>query len=215
MSKSITLKVNKVAKEKLDVLKKKEVFPSFSDAIESMCAFFELNKISPKDGLNQGYQNSIFNVEKTVKMGLFELKKQYNKDSQSMRKLMRALEKDHMIGTSTKVSYLYDKSKEESVNSNVKESFNSIVNSSKEDLEKDKEIEFLKDKIEEKNDEIKRLNYTLNDDNNMVSKYEDILKKIYQIYETDKGLLGGKERIIIPMDKLSFDKLFDIFDTNI
>lgn len=209
MSKLVTIKVKPSSKEKADKLKKLESFSSLSDTIEAMCSFFELNKISPKDGLNQGYQNSIFNVEKAVKMGLFEMKKQFTKDSQSMRKLMRALEKDHMINMSTKIAYLYDEKKEENVKNNVNNSFNSIVESSKEDLEKDREIELLKDALDDKNDEIKELKIAQNNGGNLAEKYAESLRIIYQQYQKEKSPLG-KPKIVIDMTIEAFDKLFDL-----
>lgn len=204
-----TIRVNSITKEKLDIIKKKYTFFSFCNAIETMCTFFEINKISPKEGINQGYQNSIFNVEKAVKVGFLELNKQYTKDSQSMRKLMRAIEKDHMINMSTKVSYLYDKSREETVKNTVKNSFNSIVDGSKKDLDKDKEIELLKDIIDEKNDELKKLKYAHDNEGNLASKYEEKLKIIFQQYQLEKTTFG-KEKIVIDMSRESFENLFEI-----
>ncbi|CAH8296011.1 hypothetical protein EV196_11326 [Mariniflexile fucanivorans] len=208
MSNLITIKVNELAKEKMDTLKKTHSFPSFSIAIEYMCNFFEINKISPKDGVNQSYQNSIFDVEKAVKMGINELKKQHIKDSQSMRKLVRAIEKDHMINMSSKLSYLYDKKREEIVNNNVKNSIESITDSSKEDLEKDKEIELLKTIIEDKATELKQLKLSQDSDGNLALKYEEKLKIIYRKYQIEKSF--GKEKIVIDMSKEDFDKLFEL-----
>lgn len=209
MPKKATIKINTNAKEKLDQIKKNERFSTFGIAIETMCSFFEVNKISPKDGINQNFQNSIFNVEKSVKMGLSELKKQYNKDSQSMRKLMRAIEKDHMISTSRKISFLYDIQKEKTVQKAVENSIDSILDSSKNDNTKDNEIEVLKDVIEEKNLEINRLNHLENSDTNLVSQLEDKLNTIFQRYELEKSAFG-KEKIVIDMDRKDFEALFGI-----
>jgi len=204
----ITIKVNSIAKEKLDNLKKHYVFSSFSVAIEAMCSFFEINKISPKEGVIQNYHNSIFNVEKAVKLGLLELKKQYNKDSQSMRKLLRGIEKDHMIGVSTKVSYLFDKEKEKNVNNNMESTFNSMIKSSEKELEKDKEIELLKEEMESKIEEIKTLKYATNNESILLEKYRETIKEIYQKYQLEKGAFG-KEKIVIDMPKEKFDSLIE------
>lgn len=209
MDKYLNLKINLLSKQKLNSIKETYSFSTFSSAIETMCTFFEVNKISPKEGVNQSYQNAIFNVEKAVKVGLFDLKKQYNNDSQSMRKLLRAIEKDHMINMSSKISYLYDKTKEKSVDESVKNSFNSVVESSKEDLEKDKEIELLKDLLEDKKNEIKQLKYAHENDDTLATKYFESLKTIYQNMKLEKSPLG-KEKIVINMTRESFDKLFDI-----
>lgn len=207
--KTATIKIHLNAKEKLDIIKKQEAFLTFGNAIETMCTFFEVNKISPKDGINQNFQNSIFNVEKSVKMGLAELKKQYNKDSQSMRKLLRAIEKDHMLSTSRKVSYLYENLREEKVKQNVENSFNNIVGSSEASLEKENEIEALKDTIEDQKREINKLILGNNSDANLASKYEDKLKIIFQRYQLEKTAFG-KEKIVIDMSREDFEKLFDI-----
>lgn len=209
MSSSITLKVDSLTKEKLDNLKKREKFTSFNLGIQTMCSFFELNKISPRDGINQGYQNSISSIEKAVKQGLFEMKKEFSKDSQSMRKLVRAIEKDHMINMSTKISYLYDKHREEKVKKAIENSYDSKVESSKKNLEKDREIEILKDVLEEKNDEIKRLKYKTEEDSNLTKKYESYLIEIYQNTTFKKDLLSGKDKGYIDMPKDDFQNIFD------
>ncbi|MFI8410833.1 BfmA/BtgA family mobilization protein [Streptomyces diastaticus] len=208
MGKLENLKINSQSKSKLYIIKKQFSFTTYSSTIETMCSFFETNKISPKEGINQSYHNSIFEVEKTVKMGLSDLRKQYTKDSQSMRRMIRSIERDHIVNTSSKVSYLYDKSKEKSVDKNVNNSIKSVLNSSENDLEKDREIEELKAIISEKSSEINKLKYAQDSEDNLKKKYEDNLRIIYRKYYTESSF--GKEKLIIDMKKEDFDKLFDI-----
>lgn len=209
MGNFINLKIKPSAKEKLGHVKKKYSFSSFSTAIETMCTFFEINKISPKEGVNQSYQNSIFEVKKAVETGLGELKKQYNKDSQSMRKLLRAIEKDHMINLSSKVAYLYDKKREEAVNLTVENSIHAITDSSENAAQKDKEIELLKAVLEDKNSEIKALKTAQSSQGNLALKYEEKLKIIYRQYRVEKSSFG-KEKLVIDMTKKAFDSLFEL-----
>lgn len=213
LSNGITIKVDKDVKIKLDVLKSKGRFKSFNHAIDNMCEFFELNKISPKDGLNKGFQNSISDMKRNIK----ELEKTLLNDSQTMRKLLRAIEKDHLISTSRKTGYLYEREKGKEIVEIKEKEFNSLLNPQSEknneivnnDEEKNREIDILKGLLGDSKKEVLELKKTIKNEDYNSNKYEESLKTIYLNYQVEKGILG-KEKIFIDMNKDDFEKLFSI-----
>lgn len=219
MQKLHQMRISSISKEKLEQIKNKERFSTFSSAIETMCAFFEKNNISPKEGVIQSYQNSVFEVKNSVNMGLFELKKQYNQDSQSMRKLLRSIERDYMISATKKISFLYEKEKEKAVKSNNEIEFSALIKNTKNTIEnggeipsvilkkKEDEIQILKSIILDKNEQINTLNNYQDSAQINSHKYEETMKVIFDKYRIQKSTLG-KEKIIIDMNKDDFEKLF-------
>ena len=202
----VNMRVNKDAKDSLKELKETVGYSTYSYTIKEMCSFFFRNKITPKDTLDSNFFSVLSMLKETLLKEIIDIKKFVKTDSQSMRKLLRALERDHLVSLSTKVSFLTDQERERNLKSLAENTFNVSAEINKITKEKQKSEEILF--IEEQAQAISALDKNLLKQDLIIHKYETNFKKILNFYKIEKNTFG-KQKVVIEMEREAFEELFN------
>ena len=202
----VNMRVNKDAKDSLKELKETVGYSTYSSTLKEMCNFFFRNKITPKDTLDSNFFSVLSMLKETLLKEIIDIKKFVKTDSQSMRKLLRALERDHLVSLSTKVSFLTDQERERNLKSLAENTFNVSAEINKITKEKQKSEEILF--IEEQAQAISALDKNLLKQDLIIHKYEINFKKILNLYKIEKNTFG-KQKVVIDMEREAFEELFN------
>ena len=202
----VNMRVNKDAKDSLKELKETVGYSTYSYTIKEMCSFFFRNKITPKDTLDSNFFSVLSMLKEKLLKEIIDIKKFVKTDSQSMRKLLRALERDHLVSLSTKVSFLTDKERERNLKILAENTFSipEEINETIKEKQKSDELLF----IEEQAQAISALDKNLLKQDLIIHKYETNFKKILNFYRIEKNTFG-KQKVVIDMEREAFEELFN------
>jgi hypothetical protein len=202
------IKLNERGKSDLVAMKKAFGCSTYSNVIEIVYSFFTRNKITPRDNIDSNFFAVLSMLKEEVLKEVLDIKKFVKTDSQSMRKLLRALEKDHLVKLSTKVSFLTDEAKERNLKINVEDAFNiSKENTKNKDLIKNENSDL--ELINQQAKIISTQQKTLQKQDISIEKNELILKKIQTFYKVEKNTFG-KEKVVIEIEREEFENLFNL-----
>jgi predicted transcriptional regulator len=204
--KKINIRISEDAKFALDNLKNNFGYSTFNQTIKEIYIFFQKNKITPNDTLDSNFFSVLSMLKENLLTEILDIKKFVKSDSQSMRRLLRALEKDHLVKLSTKIHFLTDEARER--NEKIK-----IENTFKKPEVKIENEQLLKKHVPELSileSQQKRIQYmdkTISQQDVNIEIYQKKFKKIFDHYKIEKNTFG-KEKIVIEMDREDFEQLF-------
>ena len=170
-----TIVLNLEVHKKVEETKEKFSFKTYNDLIKSMCYFFENNKVSPSQILEEN-TTEIFRSD--IRMYFDDLRKIQKDDSQSLRKFIGALEKNYL-------KPIINKLEMEDVLKAVELSKPAPAS---EDLAKEgnSEIDHLKNQISE-------IRSAKNEALDLAEKYKNMLKELMSNIKIENNILGTKD----------------------
>jgi hypothetical protein len=202
------VKLSKSAKNDLITMKTDFGYSTYSILLEDVCSFFNRNKMTPKDNIDNNFFSVLSMQKQELLREILEVKKFIKSDSQSMRKLLRALEKDHFVKLSTKVSFLTDEARERNAKNILESTYSSSTKTEykqEEKTEQNSDIVLIKEQAKT----ILEMEKTLQKQDLILEKREKNFKTIFDFYKIEKNTFG-KEKVVIDMDREEFEKLFNI-----
>ena len=103
----MNIRIGEDAKNGLDRLKKAGGYSTLTSCLEDIVRFFERNKITPRDKINQELNEQLFRNSVNERKSLEELKEFIKADSLSLRKRFGAIERDYFKNFAEKIDAVY------------------------------------------------------------------------------------------------------------
>ncbi|MDI5899450.1 BfmA/BtgA family mobilization protein [Flavobacterium yafengii] len=103
----MNIRIGEKAKNGLDRLKKAGRYTTLTSCLEDIVWFFERNKITPRDRINQELNEQLFRNSISERRSFEELKEFIKADSLSLRKRFGAIERDYFKNFAEKIDAVY------------------------------------------------------------------------------------------------------------
>ncbi|WP_203967152.1 BfmA/BtgA family mobilization protein [Capnocytophaga stomatis] len=174
-----TIVLNLEVHKKVEETKEKFSFKTYNDLIKSMCYFFENNKVSPSQILEEN-TTEIFRSD--IRMYFDDLRKIQKEDNQGLRKFIGALEKNYLKPIINKLE-MEDVVKAVELSKPEKETPPALESLVK---EQSSETDHLKSQISE-------IRNAKNEALDLAEKYKNMLKQLMTKIKVENNILGTKE----------------------
>ena len=207
---SNNIKLSDSAKNALKTMKKDFEYSTYSNVIDDVFAFFQRNKITPKESIDNNFFTVLSLLKSELTNQIINVFDFVKKDSQSLRKLIRAIEKDHLVSISTKINYLVNEYKENEIKNNAESFIKNIDDSQNNSENSVSNLEKLETQLQVEKKTNNELNNKISSLDTQLQSMKDSLTSIYEKHRLEKSSFGGKSKIYLDMKREDFEKLFDI-----